>query len=481
MTSSTLKFLLVLVISFSLPFLFHSSHYAVLSLFIFTIAMWLTEVVPLPVTSLCIPVLAVLFGILPPQKAFESFGSEILFLFLGCFFLSLSMEKYGFDRRLAYSLLGKFKNNSSLYAIHCLLAFSCFFLSMWIANIAATLIFITITLSISQSLESEAIDKTKLHNFKIRTLLSCSYASSLGGLSTPVGSPPNMIAMGYLSESHINFSFVDWMFSSLPLTLVMMFVMLLIFDFIYPIKGVRVGNLSEIVNLGQRSIGPMKKAEKQIAIIFSLAVVFWIFPSLLSEIFTSSETLKLISNRISISIVALTAGLSTFFLTVNESSRARPHLDWSEVSKIDWGAILLFGGGLTLGRVLEVSGEAKIFADYFLSLGIVNINLIILVVVIISILCSEFMSNTAATAILVPVVMSLGCVTADSQIKSLILCITMSASFGYMLPVSTPPNGAVYSTGKVSSREMIKVGVLFDLLGGLLILFYISILLKYSS
>lgn len=475
--------LIILVAVPLLVFLFASEHRSVLSIFFTALLFWFTEAIPLPVTALLIPILISLFGLVPAAEVFSPFGNDILFLFLGCFLMGLSMAKHGFDRRVAYWLLARCVPGDSLLAINTVVAGASFLLSMWISNTAATAIMCAVTVGILDSLRDKLPDESAFSAVNARLLLSCAFAASIGGLATPIGSPPNLIALKFLANHGIEISFVKWMAFGLPVSLLMFGALFALFELQYPIRGIRVEQARAYFSEALRSMGKMRLAEKQIAVIFLVTVVLWILPSVLSSALPNEAWVKTLNDRLSMSVVGLLAGVLVFLLPIGEDACGKqPNLDWSETTSIDWGTILLFGGGLALGNLLQTSGAAKDFGAVIFGAGGQNNAILVGTIIVAGILLSEFASNTASAAILIPLVIgaadSMG--ASDEVLRLLVLAVAFSASFGFMLPVSTPPNAIVYGTGRIRSRDMLKIGMWFDVVGGGIIAAFAAALLMSS-
>jgi sodium-dependent dicarboxylate transporter 2/3/5 len=474
MTNSKIRLVVVLLILILPPLLFWSlgfQQWQVLAVVVSVIGLWLSEALPLPVTGLLVPVLACFYGLLPAAKAFEQFGSDILFLFLGCFLISRSMEKHGLDRRIAYFLLGRCMMGNSFFSINLVIGLASFVLSMWISNTSAAAIMTVITVGILSSLDSKLPDAETRSKVSTRLLLTCAFAASIGGLATPIGSPPNLIALKFLEDSGITISFIEWVIVGLPISLAMFVILLGLFQYLFPLKGLVLPGVKEDFSESLRNLGPMKTGEIQIAAIFALTISLWILPDLLISVLPDNSLVLSIKSRLSMSMVGLFGALLTFVLPVQQDQHQGPNLKWSETNNIDWGTLLLFGGGLTLGLLIEKSGIAKDLGQLLFSGEANSLLVMTILVVIVSIILSEFASNTAAAAILIPLIIS-ACIAKGEPTQvttSIVLAATFGSSFGFMLPVSTPPNAIIYGTGKVSAAQMRRAGVLFDILGAVVI------------
>lgn len=475
------NFSLLLLLLFAPPVLTYGldfPHPAVSAIFISSIGLWLSEAVPLPVTGLLVPVLAALYGALPAAKSFHSFGNDIIFLFLGCFLIACSMEKYGLSRRFAYFILGHCLPGSSFFSLNCLLALVTAFISMWISNTSATAIMTAVTVGILSSFEHSIADASLRKTVATRLLLTAAFASSIGGLATPIGSPPNLIALSLLESRGIEIDFLSWLKIGIPLSVLMLVVLLVVLELCFPLPELEVPEIKRQCRTAYTALGKLRKGEKQIALIFLITVLLWVLPSVLSALIPQSEILKILSTRLSMSVVGLLGGLSAFFIPLKEENRLGANLAWSDTLSLEWGTLFIFGGGLTLGLLLEDSGAAKDLSSWlFRSANLNSLFLLGCVVICLSILLSEVASNTAAASILIP--LALGAaqpleLNSDSTLR-LVLATTFGASFGFMLPVSTPPNALVYGTGLVSAKDMRRAGLACDLLGAALLMLFLFV------
>lgn len=397
-------------------------HNEALSLTVFTISLWITEALPLPVTALLVPVLATLLGILTPEKAASSFGNDIIFLFIGVFFISKAASLSGLTQRIANSLL-RLPTRSTPIFIFAIL-FTTWAMSMFFSNTATVALMLPIILGLSNEFKDENLTK--------RLLIGASFAASFGGMATPVGTPPNAIAVGFLESKGIAINFLDWVLVGLPFSLLMFIVSYIALCLFFPLKAETC-----LISKQETKTIPVKFEEKVAIFSLLIALTLWLLPS-----FTNL--------KIPLGTAAILAVVPLFLLRT---------LPWDKAKEIDWGTVILFGGGLTLGSVIEVSGITN-----SLNLGFQSEFIMLVVIVGICILLSEVGSNTASAAILIPLFYS---IAPDSTIL-----IALACSFGFMLPVSTPPNAIIYGTGQVPLRSMLKTGVIIDFLGVLLLTAY---------
>lgn len=430
-------------------------------LFLAAIILWMTELLPLPVTALLIPVAASWFQLLTPTVAFAQFGNQILFLFLGSFLLAQALEKHQLDKRMAYWLLSKPFVSKSPEITIVVLALLSWVLSMWISNTATTAMMIPLCLGISRSL-STTWSESDRKSIEKRLLFSSAFAASIGGMATPVGSPPNLLAMEFLNQKGIAISFGKWMTWGIPISFAMLVVLICLLRWRFPITAKHSKGVHQSFSKQLHDLGTMSRTEYFIITTFLLTVFLWILPDLLNLLSIKNE----IASRLPMGAVALLGASLLYILPDKEDSI----LTWEDSKAIDWGTILIFGGGLCLGKILDSSGLA---AQIGIALFSPNLSYwtIGILCIFVGIIVSEFSSNTAATTLLVPIIIAQ--FDGTSAIISLVVATAFGASFGFMLPVSTPPNAIIFGTGKIPLKEMIKTGSCFDVIGGILVALFL--------
>jgi sodium-dependent dicarboxylate transporter 2/3/5 len=429
-----------------------------LVVFVCAVILWFTELIPLAVTALLIPIWAIANGLLSTKDAFASFGSEILFLFLGSFLLARAMQKHGWDKRMSYWLLSSRFSMSGIHGATLSISGLAWTLSMWISNTAAAAIIIPMAIGIQSSL-SEHLGDEDSRNLNTRLILAAAFAASLGGLATPIGSPPNLLAIQFLSNHGITIGFMDWMKIGFPLALTALVFLNFLLAWRYPVKNKNISVSRPVFKMKLQELGPVKKAELQVAATFTLAVFFWVAPSLL-EMLNQKEMAQILANKFPMGAVALLSALILFFLPIDKKQF---NLTWEDSHFIDWGTIMIFGGGLCLGTILDQSGLATQLAHFLFGQNATTGILSIIVLIVVSIVLSEFSSNTAAASILIPIVLA-GSSNHTQALAATMAC-AFATSFGLMLPISTPPNAIAYGTGQVSLRSMIRTGLFLDFLG----------------
>ncbi|GHT83963.1 transporter divalent anion:Na+ symporter (DASS) family protein [Betaproteobacteria bacterium] len=407
-----------------------------LAILFFVGVLWLTEALHVTITALLVPVLAVAFGLMDVGKSLSRFADPTIFLFFGGFALATALHVQGIDRWIANRLLQLARGHFGAAAILLMLATAG--LSMWISNTATAAMMLPLALGILGSLDVE-----KDRNTYVFVLLGVAYAASIGGLGTPVGSPPNTIAVGYIKDSvpgltgnpaWEHFGFTDWMSYGLPVMFVMLPAMI---GVLYLIFRPNFHHRVEVRAFHFRWTSTRITS----VLIFLLAACCWIFSKPLMELSGIGKFDE---------FVAVTAAV-----LVGVTGVAR----WKQIQEnTEWGVLLLFGGGLTLSALLGDSGASKVLADGVKSVvGGAGPLIIVLTVAAFIICLTELSSNTAAAALLIPLFGPVG-VGLGMPGHLLPIVIGIGASLAFMLPVATPPNAIVFGTGYIKQKEMIKAG-----------------------
>lgn len=399
------------------------------SLFVLVALLWMTEAVPLALTGIMIPVIASLLGIIQPKEAFMQFGNPVIFLFLGGFILAGALTKHSIDKLLAQKLIRLSKGNFYRSSILMMLCTS--LLAFWISNTSSTLIMLPLTLGMLRLIKKDAV--TQEAKF---LMLGIAYAANIGGITTMVSSPPNAIGAALLG-----ITFFQWLKHGLPMFLMTFPLMVGILTWYFkPDRKLCVNQVIEVESSG--------RGNKTLSIIFVLIVVLWLMEGVLSPMLGITNSFN--------SLAAITA---VFLIVITGVLR------WDDAIKcIKWDVLLLFGGGLTLAMLLDKNGLGTLVAEQ-IALFANTVPLIGLIwgIVIISIIFTEFMSNTASAALFLPIIYTLA-VKIHVNPALLVLPATLAASYGFMLPAGTPPNALVYATGFIPQRDMLRVGFILNIL-----------------
>lgn len=442
-----------------------------------TLVWWMCEPVPIPVTAILAPALCVALGISSARELFASFGDPIVFLFIGGFILAEAMMVHGLDRRIALGLLGFKWVGNSLPRVMLVFGFIGMFLSMWLSNTATTAMMAPIAMGvigeISGLMRKNGGEEDGARHSRMATglMLLLAYGASIGGLGTPIGTPPNLIGIGMIRQQlDVEISFVQWMMFAVPATLIMFVVLYFVVILLYCPKGVQLNGFQEYLVRRRKGLGRWTAGQINTLIAFFTAVILWTLPGLLALLpgETISALAKNYGRMLPEGVVAVLAASLLFLLPTNFRTGERT-LTWQQASRIDWGTILLFGGGIALGKLAFDTGLASNLGEWILKgTNVSGLGMITLMSIIFGILISETTSNTASATMVIPVAISVAQAGGvDPLGPALGAC--MGASFGFMLPVSTPPNAIVYGTGMVPISRMVKTGIIFDILGAAII------------
>ena len=431
---------------------------------------WLTESIPLPVTALLGAVLNIVLGVADARTVLAPFADPIIFIFIGGFMLSRAMMRHRLDRRIALAVLSLPGVSKSPFRILGAMGLVTALVSMWVSNTATTAIFLPIALGVLGSLAGGA--SLRGQTFATGMMLMLAYAASIGGIVTPVGSPPNLIALGQLEKlAGIEIGFLTWVLVMLPIFATMFVVLWLMLWFLHPGgRGLATQgeNVTEFLAKQRTALGGWTAGQFSTAAAFAVAVTLWLLPGVGQAVLGNKHEFVVFLNRyFPESIVALLAACLLFFLPGKKGERA---LDWEEASKIDWGIILLFGGGISLGALMFSTGVAKSLGETAAGVFGADAGLWMLtgLAIAVAILLSETTSNTSSATMLCPVVIALADGMGVSPVAPT-LGACLGASMGFMLPVSTPPNAIVYGSGLVPLPAMLRAGIIFDILGFLVI------------
>ena len=427
---------------------------AFLAIFAFVVYNWLIAWLPLFVTGFLGVSLAVVFGVESAPKALSSFSHPIIFLFLTGFLFAKAMAESGLDKRISLFILGKEAVAKSFdRLLFCLFALTAFF-SMWVSNTATTAMMMPILLGVAKSL---GIKDAKTQSLM---LLGLAYSSSVGGLGSPVGSPPNIIAMGMLEElAGIQIGFFDWTLFGAPLSFIF-----LILIFFYIKRQIPSGSKEmspEFIKNQAGKLGPAGIREISLAGLFFVLLACWFLPGLLDGLFGKDiPFLKLLNERMDPGVIGLLLASALFVFPLGKTPKL---LAAQDIKDIDWGSLLLFGSGLALGKILFDTGLAKIAGDFLVN-NIAGSNYFFLISALcfFTVFSTELASNTASANILIPIVIaSAGILGINAQAPA--IAVALSCSLAFMLPVATPPNAIVYGTGKVDVFTMVKFGFALNL------------------
>ena len=429
---------------------------------------WITEAAPVAVAAL-LPII-----LLPPLKVFTlqqataPYASPIIFLFMGGFFIALGLEEHGLHKRIALNLVRVIGTSANRIILGFMRATG--FLSMWISNTASTVMMLPIAITVINLLKGSAVDEKRFNLFALALMLGIAYSANIGGMATIVGTPPTVVFVGYANELlNTTIDFSKWLIIGLPISGV-----LLLLTYVILTKIMFRNNLGKIesgealIKSEIEALGVMSKEEKLVTIIFSLTAFLWIF--------------KLpINNILGFSLLNDTAtamlGGSLMFIMPTSFKKTKALVPWEATKRLPWGILLLFGGGMSLAKAMETTGIIQVIAD------IVEQNpmssLAVYVILIGSMLfLTELMSNVALATVYIPVVIG---IANGLGLDPLVLSIpvAMAASCAFMMPVSTPPNAIVFSSGHIRMKDMIRVGFILNIISIVLLTLASFTIIKY--
>ncbi|MCF8364910.1 MAG: SLC13 family permease [Bacteroidales bacterium] len=434
---------------------------------------WITETIPLAVTSLLPVALFPLLGIINGQAVSSNYFNHVIFLFMGGFIIALAMQKWNLHRRIALKIL----IFTGISPGRILLGFmaATAFLSMWISNTATTMMMIPILLSIISKLE-ELIGKKNVSNYSAGLLLGVAYSASIGGIATLVGTPPNL---SFSRIFHIYFpdapeiSFAKWLIFALPISLtIFVFVWSYLYLVFKPKKTDWQNVGKDTFKLQLRAMGKMSFEEKVVLINFVLVAVLWLFRSdIILGNFTIPGWSSVFpeSGYINDGTVAIIIAIALFILPAGGKTGGRI-MNWKTAEKLPWNIILLFGGGFALASGFKESGLSTWFGEQLGWVADYHPLIVIFTIAILMTFLTELTSNTATTEMILPILAGL---SISVEINPLLFMVpaTLSGSMAFMLPVATPPNAIVFGTNRLKVSQMAKNGLLLNLIGAILITF----------
>ena len=423
------------------------------------ITLWVTEVLPLPVTALLGPTLAVVLGVAPAREAFAPFADPLIFLFIGSFIIAQAIFVHRLNERIAYGVM-----SWKVIGAHpgrILIAYGCIaaFISAWMSNTATAAMLLPVGLSLLAFMEREGNVPPR---YGTALMLVMAYGCSLGGMATIVGTPPNVIAVGMVNEfAGVEITFLEWMMFGVPISFLMMGFLILYMSRVGARGLGEIAGADRIIAERKAALGEWKRGEKNVLIAFLITVTLWVVPGLLSLILGSEHPIASgLSSAVPISVAAISGAALLFVLPIDRERRST--ITWTEAAKIDWGTVLLFGGGLALGQLAFQTGLAETFGTQLTgALGVSSIVSLTFTAAIFATIMSETMSNTAAANIAIPVIISIAQAAGVDPVPPAVAA-SLAASVSVVLPVSTPPNAIVYSSGKVPITQMIRYGLVMD-------------------
>lgn len=481
---------LVAVLFLALPLDMPARQQTLAGILLGVIVLWITEPVPIPVGGFIGVGSIVLLGVVPANDALAPFGSSTIFTFIGAFILAQAMLKYGLARRFAFRILSLPGVGRSTISVIVAFGLITCLLSAFVSNTATVAMLLPTALGmlavIAKMLQDRGLVAEDFDPLRLRVgaamVLMLAYGASVGGLLTPVGSPPNLIGRGLIEEATgERISFAQWTATALPVCALMFVALAVILLLLNRPEIRRIEGVEDYVRSERAAMGGLSRAEKNVLVAFGVTVSLWILPGLVALIAgTDSPVYETVSGRLNEGVVAV-LGASLLFLLPVDWKKREYTLNWSDAARIDWGTIVLFGTGIIFGSLLEDTGLAKtIGRSASGALGLTSLFAITAFAVVLAILVSETTSNTASAAVVVPIIIPIAVAAGENPFVPA-LAATFAASFGFMLPVSTPQNAIAYGSGVVPITTMIRSGFSFDLIGAVLILLGIPLMVALTG
>lgn len=431
---------------------------------------WVSEAIPIPATALIPLVLFPMFGISSVSVAATPYANPMIFLFMGGFMLAIGMQEWGLHRRIALNIIGLIGSRPRSIIFGFMVSTAV--ISMWVSNTAATMMMLPIALSVielTRNSENSIYDRRQYDNFAVALMLSIAYSANVGGLGTVIGTPTNALLIGFVNESYgVVISFMEWMLIGIPV--VVLGLPLIFFSLTYITFPVRFKSLPggrEYIRNEVRGLGRFSTGETMVAIIFGFVAFLWMTRPLVEPWMPGLTDAG----------IAIFGALLLFLVPLNFRT-GQPLLTWKAASRLPWGILILFGGGLTLAGAIQRTGLAEWIGGYFVGLDGLPFIAVIFIVTFVVILFTNLASNSATTAAFLPVMGSVAIGMGEDPLQ-LAIPVAVAASCVFMFPVGTPPNAIVYGSGKITIPQMVKAGAWLNLVFVLLITLLTRYLFQY--
>ena len=428
---------------------------------------WITEAIPIPATSLLPIVLFPALGVMKSAQATIPYADHLIFLFMGGFFIAVTMERWNLHRRIAIHTIKLVGTSPSRMTLGFMLATA--FLSMWISNTATTMLMVPIGLAVVMQATGLNTDQMRERvggsapeiNFGKGLMLGIAYAASIGGVATIIGTPPNVIMVGMINKMYNQtISFAEWMMFGVPLAVITLgLAWVILTKVLFNTGNLELGGGAAIIDAELRNLGPMRKEEKYIVAVGCVVAFLWIFQALIVK----WTGLTMIADA----TIGIFGALAMFAIPSN-FKKGEFLLNWKTAVKIPWDVILLFGGGLAIANGFAKTDLAVWIAQQLTLLDGLNMLAFVGIVVTMTIFLTEVTSNTATATLLIPI-MGASAVALGVHPYATIVGAVVAASYAFMLPVATPPNAVIFGTGCVTIPQMAKAGLWLNIIGIILI------------
>jgi sodium-dependent dicarboxylate transporter 2/3/5 len=421
---------------------------------------WILEAVSISVTSLLPLLLFPIMDILPMDEVGANYASPVVFLFFGGFIMALALEKVNLHRRIALNIIKLTGTSPNQFILGFMIATAV--LSMWISNTATAVVMLPIALSVINLLVEDGDGFTKdERNFALSVILGIAFGANTGGMATIIGSPPNSIMVGFLeNEYQIEISFLQWMSIGVPFSFLMLGICYwVLVKWLYPNHNIKFNASKDVIQSELEKLGPISGKERMVMILFGLTVFLWVFRTLINVLVPGLG--------LSDPMIAIFAAMALFCLPYN-LRKGDFILQWKDTSKLAWGILILFGGGLAIAQGMSSTGIVDHVA---LAIGENQISVFLMasLLIVLVLFLTEVMSNTALVALVAPMLAGIA-IGLDQPMVHLLIPITLASSCAFMLPMATPPNAIVFASGYVTIPQMARAGILLNLLASLLLI-----------
>jgi sodium-dependent dicarboxylate transporter 2/3/5 len=443
------------------PFQLDAAANKAVAVAVLMITWWIAEALPMPAVALLPLILLPLLNISTMEETTKAYSNPVIFLFMGGFMIGLAIEKWNLHKRIALSIVKQTGTSGNRIILGFIIATS--FLSMWLSNTATTMMMFPIALSVIAVMREHEQTGTSLANFSMVLMLVIAYASNIGGMATIIGTPPNVAFVAFIEKKYnYTIQFVDWMLVCTPMVILLLAALYWVLaKWMFPSRISSSKDANRYITEELKKLGRMSTAEKRALTVFLLTALLWIIKDPINQL----GFLKLDD-----SMIAIFGALLLFAIPAGKTENNKPVmlLDWSDTSKMAWGILLLFGGGIALANALEKVGVMAQIGQWLAGFSHINGFALLIIIVVISIFLSEVMSNVAQVIVFAPVLAAL----ADAlHLDPLLLGIpmTLAASAASMMPMGTPPNAIVFSSGHIKLKDMIKAGFVMNIVSIILI------------
>ncbi len=439
----------------------------VIAVAVWMIIWWITEAVHIAVTALLPLVLFPLLGVMNANDVGANYGSPIIFLFFGGFVLALALEKVNLHKRIALTIIKMTGTTPNKVILGFMIATA--FMSMWISNTASTVVMLPIAISVIRLLIDDDDGFTKGDkNFALSVMLGIAFSANAGGIATVIGTPPNSVLIGLLeNEYNTEISFVKWMTMGLPFSMAMVTLCYLVLvKWMFPCNHIQFTTSSNVISEELKKLGKISKEERRVLTIFGITVFLWITRTLINHLLPGL--------KLSDTIISLICAISLFVIPMN-FRKGTFVLQWNDTSRLAWGILILFGGGLALAKGMASSGLVDVITQAIQN-GNFSPWIVVSLLIFLMLFMTELMSNVALVAVLAPVVAGIA-IGLNIPMLYVLIPVTMASSCAFMLPMATPPNAIVFASGYVKVNQMARAGVILNLLAvALLILYYLFVI-----